>query len=230
MSERIIRYPTTVLFDNSMSTEQIQSLIDAQPKWIDRRGALIFQFSDGTYSLTRSLRFWGFGGGGYMHIRGNMSESGLHTDQAVFLDFSGNSCSGLNIYNCWCSVGVYNLKITTTSADNQDALDVYNCSGSTEVLYNYFRGTSAVNGGIGTYFSGTTRGRCYQNYYSQYSTAVAASDGAQLSEWDNDDVATNPTNARWSIRGALIGYYSSGLAGSNSTTYGGDGASGRIYT
>ena len=86
----------TINLDNSMTSADIQALIDAQPKYIPIGLTLTFQFADGTYTMTDVLSFGGFTGEGLLAIYGNTGEAtALHTTQAVILN--GASLTNFNI-------------------------------------------------------------------------------------------------------------------------------------
>ena len=113
----------TVNLDSTMTATEIQALIDAQPRNLGSY-TLTFQFGDGTYTLTDSLDFFNFYGGGRLNIHGNQSDStSLSTAQSVYLDFSGGASNGIYVNNCSCLVFIWhiirsenllNIYITTT--------------------------------------------------------------------------------------------------------------------
>ena len=105
---------TTVNLNSSMTATQIQALIDAQPKNMNGFD-LIFQFADGTYTLDATLLFQHFYGGQTLRVRGNIGESGLHTNQAVILNTTGTNV--ITIKRCIGYVEIKNLKLTSTSND-----------------------------------------------------------------------------------------------------------------
>lgn len=105
---------TIIDLDNSMTSAEIQALIDAQPS--DLNGyQLIFRFADGTYNLTEDMRFANFYGG-TVFIQNTTPVSGsLHTNQAVILNFNAapNFNSGIWLNNC-TNVWIQDLRIQDT--------------------------------------------------------------------------------------------------------------------
>jgi len=102
-----------VYFNNSMTVQEIQDSIDAQPKLL--RSSLYFCFNDGTYNLSDILVFEGFSSlsmGATLFITGNQSESIVpHTNQAVILNFTGGDHWNLYVHSNNCYVNIRNLKV-----------------------------------------------------------------------------------------------------------------------
>ena len=140
---------TTIDLDNSMTAAEIQTIIDNQARYIERTISLIFQFADGTYTLNQKLDFRGFYGGGNLFIRGNTGESGdgLHTDQAVILDFSGSNIHGVVLYALYAAnayVQYLHVKIKTDTA-HYVGLELNRVNGGW-INGCYFEGTSTTKG------------------------------------------------------------------------------------
>jgi len=214
---------TIVNLDPSMTVSEIQVLIDAQPRYIPHGKALTFQFTDGTYVLSTGLAFDGFYGGGTVYIQGNPSERGLHTNQAVFLDFSGQDCHGINIFGCNMRyMGVRNLKIKVkTDFQYRQPVYVYTSFGA-RILYNYCLGTSTMKG-YGIYFNQSIGyvGECYVENMRRGITAY----NSRVSSYKNDDVGTMPLQALVAMVGSTIGKASSKQpSGSVQNEYVGAGA------
>jgi hypothetical protein len=102
----------TINFTSGQTSAQCQAIIDEQPKNLGGY-RLTPQFGDGTYStsFTSALTFADFYNG-ELYIYGNTGESEtLHTNQAVHLDFSAGTSSGIIVRDCVCEVRVMYFKI-----------------------------------------------------------------------------------------------------------------------
>jgi hypothetical protein len=214
---------TTVNFYNSMTAAQIQALIDAQPKYIEEGTSLTFQFADGTYTLNQNITFQNFHGGGNLFVQGNTGESGLHTNQAVVLDFSASSVHGLTLYSIYAAniyVRYIHAKVKTDAAAYV-GLELTRVTGGW-VTSCYFEGTSTTNGrGIEvkwgfvnvdtTYFSNTNIG-LYLNYPAfVYSNT-------------NDDTGTAPKYGIWAKNGSWCSQFSTQPSGSVADHFQGQGS------
>ena len=90
----------TVNFTSTDTAAEIQALIDAVPKYIPGGNTVTFQFGTGTYTLSATLTFTGFYGGGIMEIQGNTAETNAtikHTTQDVILDSDGSAVNALTM-------------------------------------------------------------------------------------------------------------------------------------
>ncbi len=135
----------TISFTSGMSAATIQALIDAVARNIGPGVTIIFSFGDGTYTLTSSLTFSGFYGGGVIEISGNNSETDayvFHTTQAVNLDFT-NDTHGVVVINVVNSVNIYNLKVTFDSTASVRGFYLNN------VFYGVFLGCYTLGDGVG---------------------------------------------------------------------------------
>ena len=104
------------------STAQIQAKIDAVGKYLHNGVYITFQFADGTHTLTSTINFKGFYGGGRILIYGNTSDTGLSITKSVHLDASSYSSHALFLQHNAVSVDVNYLKISINST-------AYNISG-----------------------------------------------------------------------------------------------------
>ena len=181
----------TVNLDNSMSASDIQTLIDACPKYIPYGKTLAFQFADGTYTMPSQLTWEGFHGGGDLKISGNTGESGLHTNQAVHLNFSGQDCNGLyfeanNIY-----VYISNLKISIKT-NTSSSIGIYASRGNTSITpyYNYILGNNTTHG-VGLQ-SRESKMFAFNNYVSFLNSGLSAYMNGELISRTNDEAGVDP--------------------------------------
>jgi hypothetical protein len=216
---------TTVNFDASMSADTIQGLIDAEPKYIASGVVLTFQFADGTYTLSHKILVKGFWGSGTVTVQGNMGESGLHTNQAVILDFDGQSCNGIEIEGIFCQqISVYNfhIKIATT-VDHNSAIYVTTTRSTVLCHYNYYKGNSNTHG-YAVYMLGVLDASMYNNYIDNLYRGIYMSRNVNLFSRDNDDTGTSPQYGLVAFYNATIGKRGTQPAGSvanENTNYGG---------
>lgn len=195
---------TTVNIDNSMSADDIQTLIDAQPRYIPEGVALTFQFADGTYTLSHELKFDGFIGGGKLAVYGNTTETtGLHTTQAVSLDFSGQNCHGLIFYSC-VYVDVRFLKITIKSDTGTYACVLGGYDTNMWLRYSYLLGTSASYGNA--FWIIMANGFIDSTYVSTIKSGIYGY-FAHIHSRTNDDTGTLPTYGLWADYGSTITKY-----------------------
>jgi hypothetical protein len=217
----------TINLTNSMSADVIQAAIDAVGKHVPYGVTVTFQFADGPpYVLNHSLSFQGFYGGGRILIRGNPAEStGLHTDQAVFLNFSGQDCDGIEAWWNSATVQIDFLKIMVkTDAVNTAAVLAYGDS-YVRMSGDYVLGTSPSHGNAvkisydgvmevgGTYVSST--------YYGQIADA-----GSTMFSSDNGSTGTSPSFGLYATyAGTIVKINASQPAGTlatEGTAYGGE--------
>jgi len=204
----------TIYLDNSMTAQDIQNIIDAQPKHIAYGNSLIFQFTDGTYILNQTLYFSGFYGGTLI-IQGNISEidaNVLHTTQKVILDFSSVDING--IYTSSNNqVYIYNLHIKINSNLNWRS-GIYTTRNShySTIRYNFIEGTSTTYGSGISHFYGAT-GDIRFNYLSNINRGLQCGYTICFS-YGNDDTGILPTYGLYSSNGASIGIYSTQPSGS----------------
>jgi hypothetical protein len=203
----------TVNFASTDTAAEIQALIDAVPKYIPYGKTVTFQFGDGTYSLTDSLNFDGFYGGGRVNIWGNTSDStSKSTSQSVYLDFSASN--GISVQGNRVSfIEVKHFRIDTP--DGNSCIYMTKNAGYVRVLYGYYTNdgkTSTSSNGVFV----TQYGKVYiqANYFNNNYYAIQANDMADLVSFDNDDTGTSPTYGLRAITNSTIGKISTQPTGS----------------
>lgn len=92
---------------SSMTTEEMQALIDAQPKNLNGR-TLTFQFANGTYNLTNTLNFVRFFGG-VLVVQGNAADTSVSQTKSVV--FNGPTGLRVFFFNQCLSIRVNWIKI-----------------------------------------------------------------------------------------------------------------------
>ena len=107
---------TTITFNNTMNSLEIQSIIDNIPKYLNNK-ILKFLFQDGTYSLITSLKINGFYTGSII-ITGNESEdeTSLRTNQAVTLEFITTDNYGFDFSNNTSTVIIQNIRFESENS------------------------------------------------------------------------------------------------------------------
>ncbi len=135
-----------VNLNSSMTTAQIQALIDAVPAYIPYGVSVTFQFADGTYTLDAPLYFRGFYGGGSIYIQGNPSDASASETKAVTLDFSGTGTNGVYALNTSVILYTRYLRIKVSSAGGYGAIRSAGCPGRIRVHYCSLMGTATTNG------------------------------------------------------------------------------------
>ena len=113
-SVSVLASDKTVNLDSSMDATEIQDSINAQPKNLNGY-ALTFQFADGTYNMgSTSLSWLGFIGGTVL-IKGNVGESGLHTNQAVIINYNLSSAINCFSFARTFLINISNIRINVTT-------------------------------------------------------------------------------------------------------------------
>ncbi len=222
---------TTVNFTSGMTAVQMQALIDAVPR--NTNGyTLTFQFADGTYntSMTSSLSFSGFYGGGGLNIYGKTSEGTSHyTTQAVVLDFSAGSCSGISLYGCSCaSVQIQNLAIKISDTATCACVMSSQSVAPLFVFYSYLYAsgkTCGDNYGIASYYG--TNAFLYQNTFSNTYQGIRGYCGMILS-WNSYSSGTNPTYGLGTYFGCTLCKFDSTQPTGSTAAETGSGSQGAI--
>jgi len=191
---------TTVNLDASMTAAEIQALIDAQPKNLNGLN-LTFAFADGTYTLDSILTFKDFGNG-TLSILGNTGEdeNTLHTNQAVYLNFTGVT-SGLRLTNN-AQTYIHNLKIQITDTDTKACL--YARFTTIRVQGCYFLNAGTTNSTIGVDANQVQTFVGY-TYFSKMKYGVKQSIGC-CSLTACDDTGTKPDYGVYANLGGVVGW------------------------
>lgn len=178
----------TIDFDSSMSASEIQAIINSSDHYIPPGETLVFQFADGTYTLLSAIEFKGFFGGGSLAISGNSGESGLHTNQAVYLDASASGGTSIVVSKCSVSVFIYNLKIEVDSSGYYIGVSISLVTNIT-ISGCYTFGT--VLTGI-CYRIGFSNAHIIDCYISFVSIGISSSEVAVLKSSNNQSTGTIP--------------------------------------
>lgn len=206
----------TINFNNTMTTAEMQTLIDGVGRYINAGVTIIFQFADGTYTIAADGLTWeGFIGGGAIFIQGNTGEANaedLHTTQSVYLDHSASNGPVVLANLCTPFVYIRNLKVKTKSdaSWNDICIKIQRCSNA-GVRYNCV-GTGTTQGG-GIWVIETPVVHVQENYIDNLQKGIIAQN-ATVCSYINDDTGTSPAyglNARYA---GTIGKYSTQPAGS----------------
>ena len=137
----------TINLTNSMSADAIQTAIDAVGKHVPYGVTVTLQFADGTYTLSHQLTVQGFYGGGKILVPGNPAESAtLHTNQAVFLNFSAQDCNGIVAYGNSATVEIDFLKIMVKTDVKDTTAVLAWWDSDVRITGAYLLGTSTANG------------------------------------------------------------------------------------
>jgi len=210
----------TVNLNNSMSQAELQAAIDAIGRNIKTGVVITVQFADGTYTLTDTLAFRGFWGGGRLYIYGNTGEANatdLHTTQSVYLDHGGYNGYAVEISACHLDeIRLYNLKIRTKSdsGDSDQCIALISNFGTQFIRYGYYLGTSATQG-HGLKAFACTYVQLNENYVSNIARGISAERGSNLYSYENDDTGTRPA---WGLSARSMGWiYKAGTQPAGST-------------
>lgn len=201
------------------SVAEMQAKIDNAPHYLPHNKSLYFTFaSNTTYSLTGSLVFDGFFGGGALYIRGNDSETGAntkHSTQQNHLTWS-TPAQGIQILNNTCYLQIRNLKITANcgTSSNYSAIMVLNNPGWVYIHANYLITSLTTGNGYGVQLNGGVRAYVRRNYFSQGFAGVHGAAVGYGFVYDNDDIGNMPDYGVTSYNGSLLGVRDSIINGS----------------
>lgn len=213
-------YNRTINFNNGMTAAEMQTQIDALHRHIPNYHVVYFQFADGAYNMTAGLTFEGFYGGGSIFIQGNAGDgTSQSTSQSVFLDFSGQDCTGVLITGCHCRfayVRNFKIRIKSTTATNYCLQSTFN-SCLTNFFYNYAYGTGTTYGcGFEAY---SCKAYLYRNYFGDTNIAIRSREIGHIYSRENDDIGTMPIYGLYATGASLIGKRSSQPDGSSLDEY-----------
>lgn len=202
LGQTLLTANVTVNLNSSMSAATIQALIDAQPKNLNGF-TLCFQFADGTYTMSASLSFFYFHGG-VVQIYGNLSEGvALHTNQAVFLDFSSGAF-GINLSGNACQQVIRNLKVKV--ADNAGSIGIRTAIGNyAGVSGCYVYADSKVNSPQGIQSSASAAGYYTVNYVSNVGYGIYVTRAGTLYSLNNASTGTDPNYGLYSNEASTLG-------------------------
>jgi len=199
---KILKEDTIVNLDSSMTSAEIQVIIDAQPRNLNKYN-LTFQFADGTYTLDTVLTFNKFHGNGQLYIYGNRideNSSSLHTNQAVHLNFSTAIINSYGLYISNCNlVYIKSLKITIPSKGRA----IVNTNTRRPFVDGcYILGSSIGNTNYGITAVNSNNVRFRYNYFSTLNIAILASNSTVHSR-QNESIGDN-NYGLFSNDGAII--------------------------
>ena len=182
----------TIDLDNTMDADSIQTLIDNQPKNLGGN-TLTFQAADGTYTTDTTIFFNDFYGGN-LSVLGNDSESGLHTNQAVTINCTGDGNGILSFNGCRATVTVKNIKLSsdvTTNALHIATQSFINLNGL------YLSSTLTTGARSGLLLENGITGQVASTYITGFNRAISASNSSMIQSNTNDDTGTLPAIGLW---------------------------------
>lgn len=106
----------TINIDNTMSSQEIQNMIDSIGKYIPYGHTILLQFADGTYTLTNELLIENFYGGGTLQIYGNATEFILSTPKSVILQTASSTDCIFRINGCYAYIQIFGIQMQKTVA------------------------------------------------------------------------------------------------------------------
>lgn len=180
----------TVNLDDSMTTAEMQALIDAQPRNLNGKN-LTVQFADGTYTLTAPLVFRFFVGG-LLEIQGNPADNTLSSTKAVNL-LGAYSAHTLSFESC----GPVRLRYLRASCGDGDGVTtpvgirMFNCGYANVhfVATTNQTGLTTAGKGYGIFFD-HTHGEVWTSHFSAMEVALACWRGHVLSIGNASGVAS----------------------------------------
>jgi len=194
----------TINLDNSMTTLEIQTEIDAIGKFIPKGVNITIQFANGTYNLDASILVTGFYGAGTLNVYGDSSQTGLRTDQSVHLNFSGEAINGILITGNILGVTRFSHCKVTVDDGYQCVMLVQNT-----MLYtfsNYLITTGKTSGSsIGYYIIANGSTQVFDNYLSGMFYGIISTHCSFIYSTNNDDTGTQPNYGMVASIGGVIG-------------------------
>jgi len=213
---------TTVNIDPSMSTLEIQSLIDGIKPTLLNGIKVKFLFADGVYNITSPLDFRRFNGDGKVEITAT-SFSNIPTETLpVVLDSHSIETPVFRLFNCSCDIDINGLDVFYRTASVPSSLYNYGgivAIGSSKVNINQCFVHTDTDHGSGIYYeksggivnctytnrgkigiNATNMSRISINNSLSNDTAkplygIAASKGSVINLWDNNSPSGSNDNA-----------------------------------
>jgi hypothetical protein len=210
-----------IKFDSSMSASTINDKIEALPKELSGEITYNLNFADGTYTLNSAINVQNFYGAGQVILNGNLSESGLHTNQAVIFDSDGQTLNrAILIDKCKVNVSVRNIKAIADLDSDGGVIKAINCF---EVGVNgcYVVGTSTAGSGI--YLQQVSVGIIEDNFVDDLNIGIRAIRCSSTFSENNDDTGTTPNFGLSANAGVIMknGTQPSGSTANEQTLNGG---------
>lgn len=148
----------TLSVNSLMSTTEIQAQLDSINKYIPYGATVTFQFEDGLYEMTDSLRIEGFFGGGNLVIQGNTLESEVaYNNQSVILDITDTP--NVDIFclegNSLANLKIKNIRHILFSGIKTSCIKINQCSGFLSIETCSFKGPTGISDTFGI--------RCYRS-------------------------------------------------------------------
>lgn len=146
---QILTANTTVTLSNSMTTAQMQSIIDSQPKNLNGK-SLTFAFSDGSYVLSGSPLTFECFSNGYVNINGNSANTSSNIDKNVVIRGAINN-HVIYLVNNPSNITVNNIKFVVTCSNNKSGIyiDRTHYAYVNYCAFTNANSSSAVNTGYG---------------------------------------------------------------------------------
>lgn len=180
---------TTVNLDSSMTTAQMQALIDAQPKNLNGY-SLTFQFADGTYTLTGVLSFSYFYGG-FLNIRGNpANETASATKNVVLKGASGNAA--MEVFLPSCRVDVRFIQFDVFNAASSFGISLTGAISAGVVYCGFTNQSASTTNGVSVKCSNQSGVSVILCGFNRNNISIEATDGSRVSSRTNSTVV-NPS-------------------------------------
>ena len=206
----------TVNFDATMTSGEIQQTIDSQGRFIPYGTYIYFDFADGTYTLTNTLEFSGFYGGGRIWVRGNTNDTTVSTSKSVIINASSLAAHAF----LFGGNGIYNIlrymEIRPNTSGAYAGLYAVSCQ-RTYVGQCYFNGASTAEG-RGVWLSNSSANYIHDNLFSNMKYAIRTELSRLISN-NNDDTGTAPAVGLFSGTAATIGKMLTQPSGSTSNEW-----------
>ena len=211
---QILTANRTVAFSSSFTTAQIQALIDVQPKNLGGK-TLIFQFADGTYTLTSMLEFFGFSNGN-IYIDGNSSNNTAAEAKNVNISGASNAYV-MSVNSNSAYVHIRYIKAIVGSTTGYYPVILYTNTTGTILNCSLTNNPASISAGTSNGIQAVDNGcikvnSCYFNYMERYMVADVNGKIASLNNVQGNNSAT-----AYYAYGGIIHIFNTGLTGN--TTY-----------
>ena len=214
--------PRTVTFNSSMSSPEIQTLIDSQPRNLNSY-SLTFQLDDGTYNFGNNLlNISGFYNG-YTFISGNTSENHLqlHTNQAVIFNIDINSSTSFLTAQGLRGLVLRNIRFNISSGSFSGNVLQCGINQFNTVQGCYFNRGDSLGSSI---FSHSNTGNLIQfNYFTGGDRGIFMFQGANATVVDNSSIFPYPQYGVYNSSSIIYraGVQPSGSIANSAATLGG---------
>lgn len=179
----------TITFLTSMTRNDMQDLINAQEKYIERGHVLLFDFEAGTHDLgsAAGLYFDGFCGPGTLRIGDPDGSVSVNTTQTSILNYTGGS-HAITVAHCQCHADIRSIKITPVTTSIAGIQVIRSASFVIRGCYVQGNGTAGCRG----YYVVNSSGGIQTSSVNNVRWGIRVEQASLVTSNTNPSIGTNP--------------------------------------